>query len=69
MTELVEFTCPKCTICGKQDRILLEKDKFDRWQNGEMIQKVWPDMRADKREVLISGTHPKCWDELFAGGE
>ena len=36
---------------------------------GGFVQSVFPKMSADQRELLISGTHPKCWDEIFADME
>lgn len=55
-----------CPVCRSQTMIEVEADKFRRWQQGELIQKVWPDMAVEDREMLISGTHPECWVSLFA---
>jgi hypothetical protein len=30
-----------------------------------LIQDVFPELNADEREFMISGTHPACWDEMF----
>jgi hypothetical protein len=62
---IVKVRTPRCVVCGKTSTVLLDKEKFDRWQAGEHIQNVWPEMPADNREVLISGTHPECWEKLF----
>ena len=40
-----------------------------RRQRGELIQEALPELSADQRELLISGTCPKCWDELFPPDE
>jgi len=53
-------------MCHQRSTIMLDKEKYDRWQAGEHVQNVWPEMSPENREVLISGTHPKCWDYLFA---
>jgi hypothetical protein len=55
-----------CLVCDGEEFHNLDKAGYDRWQAGEHIQSVWPEFSADKREMLISGTHPKCWDELWA---
>ncbi len=55
-----------CTWCGKTDRVEVLKAHFDRWQAGELIQVAFPEMPADQRELLMSGTHPECWDKLWA---
>ncbi len=54
-----------CISCGERSIIELDEDKFHRWMGGEHVQNVWPEMSADKRELLITGTHGKCWDKMF----
>ena len=39
--------------------------RCEDWQAGELIQNAMPNLDADSREQLISGTCPKCWDEMF----
>jgi hypothetical protein len=34
--------------------------------DGEATQVAFPNMPADQREMLISGTHPVCWDMMMA---
>ena len=44
----------------------MTQDQYDRWaKNLEYAQDVFPDTAPDIREWMISGTHPKCWDEMF----
>lgn len=52
-------------MCGQTSILELDPVKVDRWQSGEFVQVVWPEMTPDERELLISGTHPACWEELF----
>jgi len=35
------------------------------WQAGELIQNALPELSADQRELMISGTCGKCWDKMF----
>lgn len=63
--KMLEVTTPKCMVCGKTSTILVEESKLRRWQRGEHIQQVWPDKTNSERELLKSGTHDKCWDEMF----
>lgn len=56
----------KCIMCNTVHYMTLDADKVKRWRAGEKIQDVWPEMSPDEREVLISGTCPKCWDELWS---
>ena len=54
-----------CGVCGKYEVWSLDRQSVESWQAGENIQSAFPDMNAGDREVLISGTHPACWDQLF----
>ena len=54
-----------CGVCGKYEVWSLDRQAVESWQAGENIQSAFPDMNAGDREVLISGTHPACWDQLF----
>jgi hypothetical protein len=46
-------------------RVLLED--WLEWKGGtpRLIQSVFPYLNADQREILISGTCPTCWANLF----
>lgn len=63
--DLVKVTTLPCPVCKKESEMFLEKERFERWQGGELIQNVFPDLSANQRELLITGTHSKCWDALF----
>ncbi len=39
--------------------------QVDAWHNGQHIQTAMPDVPADLREFLISGTTPAEWAALF----
>jgi hypothetical protein len=55
-----------CIHCNNETQFLMTQDDYDRWKvNGEYIQNVFPEEPKDIREWMISGTHPKCWDEMF----
>lgn len=57
---------PQCVVCGKVSYITVETIRLRWWQDeGMHIQRAFPDLSPDVREVMISGTHPKCWDVLF----
>jgi hypothetical protein len=65
-TTLVRVACPMC----RESRTLeVPADGFERWQSGELIQNAMPELSADDREQLISGTCGKCWTELFGSDE
>ena len=58
--------CPKCQDTKAFD---LDYDDYLRWQTGELIQKIFPNISAEDRERLITGICPKCWDEMFKEDE
>jgi len=39
--------------------------EFENWENGELIQKAFPELSADDRELLLTGICSKCWNEIF----
>jgi hypothetical protein len=59
----------RCIHCGKPARVEVYKTQFDAWRAGMLAQNAFYDKSADEREMIISGTHPKCWDEMFGGEE
>lgn len=60
----------ECVSCKKIYNIECDEEKFASWYNGNgNIQNVFPFMSKDDREMLISGTCPKCWDEMVAWAE
>jgi hypothetical protein len=69
MSNLIAVKTKPCCVCNEYEVWSLDRDLVDRWQGGENIQKVFPDMSASEREILITGIHPACWDKLFPGEE
>ena len=62
MTTVVAATC---RLCNQVTDLTVNIEGFIAWQGGELIQEALPELSAYQRELLISGTCPKCWDELF----
>lgn len=66
---LTIYTLP-CPLCGKASSIEVEEEAFRNWnQRGMHIQNAFPKWSDDERELLITGTHPNCWDILFPDEE
>ena len=59
---VIEKTCP---LCGKKTRVTVNSNDHEKWQNGTLIQRTFPYLSADEREVLITGYCYKCQDEIF----
>lgn len=61
----VAVECPRCFVCGKTETLVVPTDSYNRWVGGELVQDAFPTLPGNVRELLVSGTHPACWDELF----
>jgi len=61
---------PKCCQCGENTLVEIPVNlhgNYMSWRNGTMfIQDAFPMWDRDRREMLITGTHPACWDKMFA---
>lgn len=58
-----------CRNCDTATAIEMDSAAHDQWRNGLLIQKAFPDMPDDQRELLISGICGACWDNLFGDAE
>lgn len=67
--EVVVITTASCIGCGKDGKIRVMKRDFERWQDGELIQKAFPEMPVGDREQLMSGMHSACFDKLWKDAE
>lgn len=62
-----ETQCSWCRQPVAVDR--LDAGQFKAWQAGAFVQDAFPDMSASEREVLVSGTHAECWNQMFPPDE
>ena len=63
---------PRCIHCKEFRPVLLDGDRyFRRFMRGESIDATFPlpMFTLGERELLMTGTHPECWDALFAEDE
>ena len=61
----VNFYTPSCMACGESTVVMMHPADLNRWLNGELIQHVFPNLSAADREIIKTGTHPICWQEMF----
>jgi hypothetical protein len=69
MSNTATVTSPPCPLCQKTSDFTLDAEKVEQWRAGGFIQDLFPELTANQREQIISGTHPKCWDILFPDDE
>jgi hypothetical protein len=61
-TVVIEKTC---IHCKKPARVEVPREQYEAWRSGVLAQNAFPQLSADEREMIISGTHPECWDAMF----
>lgn len=65
----VTIITPECVVCGLTSTVTVARDKWhSTWTSGYghlTMREAFPDMDKDTAELLISGTHPACWDIMW----
>jgi len=69
----IKINTNTCLHCGEQGFIEMSKSEYDQgltaYNEGALIQCAFPGLSAGQREQIISGTHPKCWNEMMTLAE
>lgn len=63
----VQNTCPFCS--GLNNLKLQGNQYFAHFQKGEFVQHAFPQLDAGDRELILTGSHPECWDKAFKDSE
>ncbi|MGG7453035.1 hypothetical protein ACQ3HE_19225 [Plantibacter auratus] len=63
--ETVTITTRPCMFCRRTTDVELTPEQAAAVEARTPIQDVLPDVAPATRELLISGTHPSCWEEAF----
>lgn len=62
----VTYQPPSCLLCKKtNDPMELDRSRFEMWEAGTYVQVAFAGMSDEDREVLITGTHPRCFADAF----
>lgn len=64
MPGLLTVATPACIVCGGASLVTVDRAAHAAWKAGQLVQLAFPDWTNDQRELLVSGTHPHCWDVL-----
>jgi hypothetical protein len=54
-----------CIHCNQTNEIILDAVALANWRNKELIQNAFPNLDYKQRELIQTGIHPECWDEMF----
>ena len=58
----------QCCLCKNYSIVSVHQTDFDAWQNtGKFVQDAFPYLSKGDRELLISKTCNKCWQDMFGG--
>jgi hypothetical protein len=44
----------------------MSRAEYERINSGLSLDVAVPNWSMDKRELVITGTHPECWDRMFS---
>lgn len=57
----------KSMFSGKENTLEVPctEEQYKAWQNGQYIQVAMPNVPADLREFVMTGTTPEEWNEIF----
>lgn len=65
MAATVIVTTRPCVVCKETAEIEVRAANYRRFLQGALIQEAFPDLDADQRELLMSGTHAHCWVAIY----
>lgn len=58
-----------CPFCAAENELELTESQLKAYDDGNLVQNVFPDKSADWREMFITGICPKCWDSQIVPSE
>ena len=50
---------------GNLTELVVDSESFKEWMNGDLIQRCFPELSIETRELMISGMDPETQKELF----
>jgi len=59
------YATRKCPVCLKTGTIMVDEKELLTYLRGEYAQDAFKSLTIPLREQIISGVHPKCWDEMW----
>jgi hypothetical protein len=59
----INKTCPNC---HKPSSVEVLVSEFEAYQRGGLLHVAFASLNADEREIVKTGIHSACWDEMFS---
>lgn len=66
---MIEVETQPCLGCGLTTFFSMAHEQYAQWKSGMHVQYIFPTWSPEDREMLISGTCPGCWEEMWAEEE
>lgn len=60
----MKYVTRPCPVCSKTETMEIDQIAYLKWLAGTLIQDAFPTLTINQRELIITGTHPVCWDIL-----
>ena len=55
----------ECPWCHKEAAVDIPAQGLWDWEHGAFVQTAFPDLSPNSRELIMTGTHPTCWNQMF----
>lgn len=65
MPDGILIVTPPCLVCGQRSAVTVTDREWAAYAAGALVQVAMPDRDAEFRELVVTGTHPHCWDNVF----
>lgn len=59
-------TSKACPTCNETTNVEISSQNLFDYNQGALIQNVFPSLTAEVRERFLTGYCPPCWKNLFA---
>ena len=50
---------------GNLTELVVDSESFKEWMNGDLIQRCFPELNVETRELMISGMDPETQRKIF----
>ena len=59
----------KCRVTEDLFSVTVTLAQYHRWQGGELIQEVWPNLTSEQREFIQTGWTQAEWESIFSDSD
>lgn len=67
--QLMIYSTGPCPFCNAEGSVKVYRSEAERYQQGAFVQDAFARLSEADRELIISGTHPACWNRAFGSPE